>query len=47
MGKSYKEITSELNPFMKKLREEIPDVMKGFATLIFSFGISSDLPGKN
>ncbi len=34
MTKSYKEITSGLSPFMAKLHKEIPDVMKGFITLV-------------
>ena len=31
MTKSYKEVLSDLSPFLGKMRKEMPDAMKGFA----------------
>lgn len=34
MTESYKEITTDLAPFMAKLRKEIPEVMNGFSSMV-------------
>ncbi|MBM3201510.1 MAG: carboxymuconolactone decarboxylase family protein [Chlamydiae bacterium] len=36
MTKSYKEVMTELTPFMTKLKKEIPDVMNGFGAMMQS-----------
>lgn len=33
MANNYKEITSELMPFMSKLKKEIPEVVNGFTSM--------------
>ena len=33
MTKSYKEVLSDLSPFLGKMRKEMPDAMKGFDAL--------------
>lgn len=34
MTEKYKDITTDLAPFMTKLRKEIPEVMNGFSTMV-------------